>query len=198
MKLRLSDITNLTDARYAAAEGFDWIGFNFIVDTPHVINSLKAKEIKGWLSGPTYFGKFNGKDLSEIRGIAAILSLEAVEIPIECYDESLFEIVNTVFLNIEITKENILTILPRIQAIEHMAGDKNIIFSLYTDDIAQIQLIQSKFEFYIHVSDPESLTKISDLSNKNIDLSGTDELKAGYSDWEQIAEIVEQLEVNRN
>jgi hypothetical protein len=36
------------------------------------------------------------------------------------------------------------------------------------------------------------------LSNKNIDLSGTDELKAGYSDWEQIAEIVEQLEVNRN
>jgi phosphoribosylanthranilate isomerase len=75
MKLRLSDITNLTDARYAAAEGFDWIGFNFIVDTPHVINSLKAKEIKGWLSGPTYFGKFNGKDLSEIRGIAAILSL---------------------------------------------------------------------------------------------------------------------------
>ncbi|MBI3234339.1 MAG: hypothetical protein HYZ42_09910 [Bacteroidetes bacterium] len=193
MKIRLSHITNLTDARYAAAEGFDWLGFNFQQGTPNAISSLKAKEIIGWLAGPMYYGKFNGRDLEEIKGIVGLLSLNAIEIPIETFDPELFQIVDYIFLDIELNNENILTIQPRLQALEQLISNGNIGLIVHGNQALNLSKSSTPFDRYMMVSTIHEYLQMKDLNFSGIDLKGTDETKPGFSDWEQIADIVEVL-----
>lgn len=184
MQIRLADITNLTDARYAAAEGFDWAGFNFISGQPHFISALKAQEIKGWLSGPVYFGKFSGKDLSEINGICAILELDAVEIPYNEYVIDLFKVAPFLFLD---------------------AGDAS------ADSLIQFETkhpelfgaaawvlnrpVKQKpgLPVFIHTETPDQMQAALQSDPEGIDLAGTDEAQPGLSDWEMIDAMVSLL-----
>ncbi len=50
--IKFGGITNLTDARYAAAIYARWIGFCLVPGHPRYIEPSKAKEIIDWLSGP--------------------------------------------------------------------------------------------------------------------------------------------------
>ena len=51
-KVIAQNITNLTDARYFAAWGVEYVSFNFLQDSNSRISYEAAKEIKEWLEGP--------------------------------------------------------------------------------------------------------------------------------------------------
>lgn len=51
-KIIVQNITNLTDARYFAAWGVDYLSYNLNAASPYVISLEKVKEIKGWVEGP--------------------------------------------------------------------------------------------------------------------------------------------------
>ena len=52
-KVKAANITNLSDARYCAGMGVDWIGFPLSQVNPTVFS-----EITGWLSGPQWVVEF--------------------------------------------------------------------------------------------------------------------------------------------
>ncbi len=82
-QLRFSHINNLTEARFAAAAGAQWIGFCFDKGHPQYINPLRAKEIMDWLVGPAYFGIFDGQDAEEMKGICGMIGLKGIQIPLK-------------------------------------------------------------------------------------------------------------------
>lgn len=45
-------ITNLSDARYCAGMGVDFLGFMIDPDSPDFVNDKMYREILGWVSGP--------------------------------------------------------------------------------------------------------------------------------------------------
>lgn len=51
-KIKISQITNLTDARYFAAWGVDYLGFDINPDSPFFISPPLVKEIADWIEGP--------------------------------------------------------------------------------------------------------------------------------------------------
>ncbi len=51
-KIIAQNITNLTDARYFAAWGVEYLSFNIIPESPYLLPLEKIEEIKNWVEGP--------------------------------------------------------------------------------------------------------------------------------------------------
>jgi phosphoribosylanthranilate isomerase len=51
-KIKISQITNLTDARYFAAWGVDYLGFDVNPDSEHFTSPAVVAEISEWVEGP--------------------------------------------------------------------------------------------------------------------------------------------------
>jgi phosphoribosylanthranilate isomerase len=84
MQLKISSITNLTDARFFSAVGAHYLGFNFDVLNTNNISIPKAKEIIQWLHEPVIAGEFgNHQTKEEIEFIAQQLELNEIQIPFD-------------------------------------------------------------------------------------------------------------------
>ena len=60
------NITNLSDARYFAAWGIDYLCFNIIPDSPYFIEQNKVQEIKDWVEGPKTLLESNALEYSDL------------------------------------------------------------------------------------------------------------------------------------
>ncbi|MBP6659724.1 MAG: hypothetical protein KA174_03535 [Chitinophagales bacterium] len=82
MQLKISAITNLTDARYFSAIGAHYLGFCFDVLNENNISIAKAKEISNWLHEPVIIGEFGlHQTKEEIQFIAEEMQLNEIQIP---------------------------------------------------------------------------------------------------------------------
>ena len=84
MQLKISSITNLTDARFFSAIGADYLGFCFDVLNENNISIVKAKEITCWLHEPVIVGEFGiHQTKEEIQFIANEMQLNEIQIPFQ-------------------------------------------------------------------------------------------------------------------
>jgi len=82
MQLKISSITNLTDARFFSAIGANYFGFCFDVLNENNISITKAKEIINWLHEPVIVGEFGSHQTKdEIQFIANEMELNEIQIP---------------------------------------------------------------------------------------------------------------------
>lgn len=79
-RIKFGSITNLTDARYAAAAYAEWIGFCFIPDHPRYIEPVKAKEIIDWLSGPVMVAELGSQMPEEMKSALELLLIDTVQV----------------------------------------------------------------------------------------------------------------------
>lgn len=79
-KLKFGSITNLTDARYAAAVYADWIGFRLDPSHPRYIDPAKAKEIIDWISGSSLVAELGTLMPDDIQSALEILQIDTVQV----------------------------------------------------------------------------------------------------------------------
>lgn len=80
MLIKASRVTNLTDARYFAARGASYIGFNLEEGTEDYLDPIYMKAIKEWLEGPRIVGEFGSASPAVAAEAASFLGLDAVQI----------------------------------------------------------------------------------------------------------------------
>jgi 2C-methyl-D-erythritol 2,4-cyclodiphosphate synthase len=76
MKIIAYGITNLTDARYFAAMGADWIGFRMDKNSPLTIAHVKA--FADWVEGPQFYLDVRGRTVDEIAGMLAEIEVDGL------------------------------------------------------------------------------------------------------------------------
>jgi phosphoribosylanthranilate isomerase len=79
-KLKLSPITNLSDARFAAAAGIEYMGFCFDPNSADFVLPIKAKEMIEWTTGSHVVGEFGNQSLEEITEMSDLLNVDVVGI----------------------------------------------------------------------------------------------------------------------
>jgi len=85
VKIIAIGVANLTDARYFAAMGADWIGFSMGPDSPLSIEHVMA--FADWVEGPEFFLDVRGRSEDQIAEMlgnfqaAGLLSDEGVALP---------------------------------------------------------------------------------------------------------------------
>jgi phosphoribosylanthranilate isomerase len=189
-KVKVGKINNLSDARYCAGMGVDLLGF--AVGGPDGIPFEKFTEINGWVTGPELVLEIN--------------SPENIEEVIEKFQGSYIEVDISV---LPLLKETVdLSIIVRVDlndwkeiADSLQAMKKSIRFLIvkgYLDtSIKVIREVAKSYPLLIEIEDTETdVNELLDLPIAGIALTGTDELKPGLKDYQQLSGILEKLEVD--
>ena len=79
-RVKAAAVANLTDARYFAALGVDYLGFALEPGSEGHIGALEVAAFREWIEGPRIVGEFGGMPTPDIARLAAELDLHLVEV----------------------------------------------------------------------------------------------------------------------
>lgn len=141
--LKFSNITNLSDARYAAGVWAHYVGFCFNPESENYIEPSKAKEMLSWINGPIVVAEFGNQPVEWILEICEFLNTDYIQIPITYDKPGILEtnkklIVETDFEQNSLTKNAHLVITDSIES-----------YSILKENIICPILLSKNYEAYI-------------------------------------------------
>jgi len=80
MLIKATRITNLTDARYFAAQAVRFLGFNLEEGTEGYLDPMYMRAIREWVEGPVIVGEFSSSPVEIVREAATFFGLDAVQL----------------------------------------------------------------------------------------------------------------------
>lgn len=205
-KIKASQITNLTDARYFAARGVEWLGFNLDSGTENFIHPQNIKAIKEWLEGPKIVGEFGMQDSSEINAAIDFLDLDAVQVGMFA-DTSSLELKDATLIK-EIVIENETDYYNLRSTFESESANVDIFLLNYSKNNISWTSLASKqnalkelcnrFKIILSIDfDLNQLNKILDtLKIQGLSLKGGEEEKVGFKSYDELDDILDALEVD--
>lgn len=187
--VKVGNISNLSDARYCAGMGVDFLGFRVHASDPNYVAPDTFQEFRGWFSGP--------KVVAELYGTTTPAELTAA---IEAYSPDYLEVgLSEIDLALATDKPLILTITQDEYKANKtkidMLGDR--IEYLHLNGINSVDQINPIFQNSKTLVQAEGIPTetINHLISKNgIALSGSSEDKPGFKTYDGLAEILELLE----
>ena len=194
-RVKVSSVTNLSDARYCAGMGVDLIGFNVDPEHADYVDPVKFSEITSWISGVSFVLEYFGSDRSLLEDLA-------VE-----YDTNVVEIKSTRLLKYPL--DDIKYILNFNDeslnggSLESYLKTNPADYYLYSSEnnssILEEVLSFSK-QHKIIVSSGISVDNVDDILEENelfaIGLQGEEEEEPGFKDYDDLADMLEKLELD--
>lgn len=191
-KVKVGNITNLSDARYCAGMGVDFLGFP-IGDADGQITFETFTEIVGWVSGPAFVLEYsdvmNDNEFEKVTGSGAIKHIQLN------YDQLMR-------LGAKVENESLilLTNLAEWFAVKSNLSTYNIDYLVLIEskipDWKLVQEINSAINVLIPQHLIENLDEIESLPIAGILLEGSLEDKPGQKDYDHLASVFETLEVD--
>ncbi len=202
--VKISNVTNLSDARYCAGMGVEMLGFTLDSENPQYITPEKFGEIRSWIAGVQLVGETRSEDVQEILRLLEQYPLDALEIGVPAMVPFLIsELSIPVLLRINIDEINPEDLRPLVrdynssvsytllespqnmplstkweEVIGQLPESANILLGFGLDDIEQIH-------YYLDT-----------LPIEGISLRGSEELRPGYKDYGMLMDILEALETD--
>lgn len=103
--IKASSITNLTDARYFAAQGVDFITFNINPESENFVPMETILEFKKWISGPRMVLECGDLEADTIIEIAEKLQIDCIEINFDYNVDAFHNYPFTIFEKVILTDE---------------------------------------------------------------------------------------------
>jgi len=201
-------ITNLTDARYFAARGVEWLGFNFDEESEDFIPPQSMKAIMDWVAGVKIAGRFGRQIHSEIETAIGLLDLDAVLL------ETFSDLDTAQKIRVPVIKEIV---------VERGASEKDLTVELENyaphcaaflfnfaengicwDDLchtkglsaAKLKALCQRHKIILHIDITLEILKemLPFVQPMGILLKGGAEEKTGYKSFDELDEIFEWLE----
>lgn len=199
-EVKVSNISNLSDARYCAGMGVQYLGFSMDRNREHYVDQKTLKSIKEWIVGPVIVGEFS--DLNVLKNdIPDILEdIDCIEISEPATVDALAEFNLPLILKLDIATFQSPEELAKIMA---RTKDKVLFFLLEkssgsliqdSDIIRLASLHKIMIGFGIDKNRIHAWINGTDIFG--ISLKGGTEIKPGYKDYDELADILEQIEVD--
>jgi phosphoribosylanthranilate isomerase len=200
--VKISNVTNLSDARYCAGMGVEMLGFALDADNPHYVDPQKFKEIRSWIAGVQLVGETRTDDPEEIFRLLG-------QYPVDALQVSLPAMIPFLVSRLKIP------VLLQLDIDQMSSEDVRATLSDYGTAVASVLLESSQNSpvtpewehalLQMHGQDKillgfglESVERIQQLIQllpvSGISLKGSDELRPGYKDYGMLMDILEALE----
>jgi len=186
----ISSVNNLSDARYCAGMDVDLIGFSMEKDNKNFISPDVYKELTEWLSGVDFVGEFEDSNVEDINETLSAYDTSVVKINQPEWVEPLKNAGFTVILRQHIDQLN-LSVDPDYLVIE---GDDEVLNEAQIDTIKAISGSKVLIGFGVNDQNVEKILTATDAYG--IALKGSDEIRPGYKDYDELADILEALEID--
>lgn len=191
--VKVGNITNLSDARYCAGMGVEMLGFNAVEGTSGYISPKAFQEIRGWLSGPMVVAEIYGITKEMISVVRENYQPDLLELSIK--ELSLIPVDLATGLLLSIDKESYTNNKTLVEKLKHKI--RYVIIARASEAQAFIREIGPAFNVLVA---PGNDTRIGDLLDdsciKGITLHGSQEIKPGLKDYDHLASILEELDVD--
>ena len=166
-KVKAGNITNLSDARYCAGMGVDWLSF-----PADVVDPTTYKEITSWVTGPQFV-----LEVTEATPLHSIDQYPMVTLEIASNQLNLINRLPTLEFIVTLTlsawdnqKSELIRFKDKISY---------LVLKLDISDLHVITDIASSFRILINQSDAYSLNDLLALPIEGINVTGENELKQG-------------------
>lgn len=179
-------INNLSDARYCAGMGVDLIGFSTDPGDTFYLSPENFKEIAGWISGVDFVAEIDGNELSP------------------AYDIDMVQVSNPdqaeAFSEKKVILKGNLTDLRKWK--EQLKNISNLSFLLLDIDNSKNKIdeaIEEFEEFALLIGFDLAIDDVQMIASSKatgIALKGSDEISPGLKDYDELADILEALEVD--
>lgn len=174
----LSNVSNLSDARYGAGMGVSYLGFP--MDGNNALSPEQFLEIVSWVSGPENILEFTNSTIDQIKEVVEKCDCKNICVNDRALAEGLIQEGYTVYLDNRESED-----LPDLDI--EAAFIHN--FTIAEHNLYPYPLLLAKD---MGVEDLANIVGHPNISG--ITLFGTDEIRPGYKDYDQIADILEALE----
>ncbi|OKL41394.1 phosphoribosylanthranilate isomerase [Pontibacter flavimaris] len=197
----VNGINNLSDARYCAGMGVDVIGFNLKLDDPGRVQAQTLKEIMGWVSGVQTAGEFLRARPDLINEMADEFNLDLIQLDVPYLIDEIEEIsrpvIQKVFINKDTVQSELLEMMELYSPFVHS-------FIIFSDDFETIDETNSRFladlseKFNVYIGfgvDKGNINEVlKTIKPMGIGLTGGHEIKPGLKDFDELADIFEEIE----
>ena len=195
----IGNVDNLSDARYAAGMGVDLIGFKLDPEDETSLPQEKFKEIAEWISGVKIVGEFGTATPEEINSLIKDYAVDYILISNESQIHDYAMLGLPLILKVETLNNHELD-----STLNYCSGVADyFLFESEKNDInlTEMELIKKlAIEYPIllgyGVTQQNANSIVDELRLKGIALKGSPELRPGYKDFDNMADILEELEVN--
>lgn len=186
-KIKLGSVTNLSDARYAAALGAEWVGFNFDKNSAEYINPVTAKEIIDWIEGVDIVGEFGEITESDISDYIQLLNLTWIEVNNNLSPNQL-----------NLLPVNKIKVINKGDDLDEVINDYGDIVEFFllkgfNAKEAQEMTMQHSVIWDVPVLNDDVVKDIKHIRPTAINLKGEDEEQPGTRDFSLMNEFVDQL-----
>lgn len=204
--VKISEVNNLSDARYCAGMGVDLIGFCLDPTNPKAVTPEQFTEITGWIAGVKLVGEFYESSALIIKELLDSYPVNYVQISNIQELDYLSTINIPVILNVDLSRLEEPEHL--IKSVEESAsrvayflltnGGQDADEEIYDKFLQEINHITKDHQVLLGfaISAENVMSKITDTSIAGIALQGGDEIKPGYKDYDELADILEALEID--
>ena len=110
-KLKINNLTNLQDARYSAAVGFDYVSFSLERGSLKKLAPNLIWNIVNWLEGPEVILELNTQSLEELEHVDKTFNYRYITLPMEEWSDLIFQTTPKIILraNSQLLAEDIST-----------------------------------------------------------------------------------------
>jgi phosphoribosylanthranilate isomerase len=180
-KVKVGSVTNLSEARYCAGMGVDFLSFPIPSVDPKTY-----QEITGWVAGPKFGIEITTKEFLDQYSADFILTSGNL---IEHVPEAAKLIVSLEINQWESERVKLAASKSKILFLEFA------VFSIDATTESILKQASKQFEILIKLRDPASLDQVLKLPIAGVSLEGSAELRTGLKEY-PLAEVLEKLDVD--
>jgi phosphoribosylanthranilate isomerase len=200
--VKISDISNLSDARYCAGMGVDLLGFRLDPGDSNSIDPVKFKSITEWVAGVGFAGEFYRSNADVIAQTAANYNLSYLQIQPDALTEQIAGVNIPIIINL-----NLDDYIGSEMLREYMHRTCHLVeFFLLTSEKDELEppdldnILDLSKEFPILLGfgiKKDNVNHILDTSQiKGIAMKGGEEVQPGFKDYDILMDVLEEIEVD--
>ncbi|MEZ0539805.1 N-(5'-phosphoribosyl)anthranilate isomerase [Fibrella arboris] len=200
--VKISNVTNLSDARYCAGMGVDLLGFSMDSTSPDYIEPAQFSEIRGWVAGVHIVGETSSTDPDEIEQLLATYQPDVLQVE----EAALLPYLSTMGKPLMLRADLATMSLEQLDAVASTAlpGIDYLLLEnqsvIHLDEALKTALTQvaSRHPVLLGIGfDAASIqTVLTDLPIAGIALAGGNEERPGSRDFGALMDILEAIEVD--
>lgn len=198
--VKINHVTNLTDARYCSGMMVNLLGFSLDPNSPNFVSPEEYKEITGWVSGVEFVAEFSwNPDLDIVASLKEYPEIAWVEYnrleDLKKLEDQGYSLIYRVHLNeVKHLEVQISNLLSNSDILIHIQTEND---ELSESDKQSILRLSDKCKVLLGsgVKEENVLSTLKELHLYGISLNGGKEIKAGLRDFDQMADILEKLEI---
>jgi len=185
----VKNITNLSEARYCAGMGVEYLSFDLNHDSPHFLPKPAFDEIRNWLTGIKVLGHTHLTDVSELTALKDDYQLDGYVLSSE---ESVTSGLTGIFLELSVND-------PFLEDKLNIYSSSVEYFILIADEIDdevlnKVNKLAALFPVMVGYSvDAEQLSEITDAG---FAFEGSKEERPGFNQYDQLMDKLESLETD--